>query len=747
MKAFLIQPPFVQLNAPYPAVHYLEAFLKAQDISATSYDHSIALYRAIFSRPGLEKVFAGVEGALAAGKSFSGAAQAELERYLSYKELYLEWIEGIVDFLAGQDPGFAHRITAAADLPRGARAAAFIEAAGGRPGPESARGLATRILEDLGDLISYALDPDFATVRYGDRLARSQGDFGEVVQALDTAWFITEVYAPWLSSFWAGRAAELAALGAGGEDILILITIPFPGCLTGALACARAAKASLGPRARIALGGGYVSTELRKLSDPRIFAYCEWLSFDAGYGSLASILAAIQEAGGNQKGLHKTMVLGPGGQVRAEGFEAPLPYAQVELEALKTVFPSYASANFSDYLSAVDSGNPMHRLWSDTPWMKFSLAHGCYWQRCAFCDTQLDYVRNFVPASQGYLLKAIEEASELHGLYGIHFVDEALPMRDLLAFADANRARAQKGERPYHYWGNVRFDPSWTEGRCAYLASSGLVAVSGGIEIATEAGLEMTDKGFDLAGLVKTLVSMRRAGLLVHAYLIYGFPGQGGQDILDSAEVVRQLFSAGLIDSGFWHRFVLTRGSRMMEDYAAGKLPGLKPLDRKGSFADNDLEFEGESAFDPWDGPLVAALDAWMAGDELETPAPVLLGRLGLKRPPRASIGPGLIEALITRAEAELAATRPEPSRKARWTGGLPRLSPSGKNTRLAWAYRGEIVDLVLGKDEARTIASAIETLAKAEHETSLGDFLGQAGLEDGSPVALSLLEAGLLGL
>lgn len=757
MKAILVQPPFVQLNAPYPAVHYLEAFLKAQGHDARSFDHSIALYRAIFSRPGLAKVFADVEAGIAAGRILPKAREAaELERYLSYKDLYLECIEGIVDFLSGGDPGFAHRLSAAAEFPRGSRAAALVEAAGGRLGPEEARGLATRILEDLGDLIAYALDPDFATVRYGDRLARSQGDFSEVLSALDSAWFLKEIYGPWLTTFWSVQAAEAPA----GEDVLLLVTIPFPGCLTGALACARAAKAALGSRARIALGGGYVSTELRNLEDSRIFDFCEWLSFDAGYGSLASILVRLGAGTARDihqiPGLYRTMLREAEGGVRAEGFPGSgestadgARFAAIEREALETVFPDYASADFSAYLAAVDSGNPMHRLWSDTPWLKFSLAHGCYWQRCAFCDTQLDYVKNFVPARLGPLLAAMASASKRHGLYGIHFVDEALPMRDLLAFGDANRARAARGGRPYHYWGNVRFDPSWTEDRSAYLAACGLVAVSGGIEIATEAGLAMTDKGFDLAGLVKTLVGMRRAGLLVHAYLIYGFPGQAPGDILDSAEVVRQLFSTGLIDSGFWHRFVLTRGSRMMEDYAQGRMPGLQPIDREGSFADNDLEFQGEAAFDPWDGPLVAALDAWMAGNELDLPAPALLARLGLQRPPRATIAPGLLEALIDRAEGELDAWKPEPTRRARWVGGLPRLSPggTGKKTRLAWVFRGETVELRLEPEGARRLASALASLASGAGETSYGDFLEAAGLKADSPEARALRGAGLLAL
>jgi len=718
MKAILVQPPFVQLNAPYPAIHYLDAYLRSKGHAASVHDHSIEVYRALYSREGLSKVFAAIEarplgpargpasgrGDAAASPAFGETERRELERYLSLKPLYLEWIDGLVAFLSGSDPAMAHRLASAAEFPRGARAEAYLEAAGGRIRCEEAQGLATAILEDLADLIRYSLDPDFGTVRYGERLAKSLADFSAVRAALGEGWFIRDFYRPWAAAFWKAQAEALAADGgagsgadsgaaagragggdSAGEPVLILVTIPFPGCLAGALACAgeaRAAFAERGLEVVIVFGGGYVSTELRELSDPGLFDFCDYLSFDAGFGSLASILARL--AGGDRP-LHLTMSR-KDGRVLAEGFgedrtepSAESPFAAEEREALASVFPDYRGVNFGRYLRAMDSDNAMHRLWSDTPWLKYSLAHGCYWARCAFCDTELDYVANYVPALIAPLMKAADRAAAHSGLYGLHFVDEAMPMSGLLAFAAANRARAATGKRPFSFWGNVRFDASWTEGRCEYLAASGLVAVSGGIEIATEGGLELTDKGFDLPRLVKTLVCMKRSGLLVHSYLIYGFPGQSGRDIVDSAEVVRQLFAAGLVDSAFWHRFVLTRHSRMMVEYRQGGRRDLRPLEAVAAnapgrdapvataeggtgrtadlpavatpaaaaalrsaepgapaataaamqpgatggrlFAANDLGFEGEEAFDVYDAPLVSSLEAWMQGEELERPA------------------------------------------------------------------------------------------------------------------------------
>ncbi len=764
MRALLIQPPFVQLNAPYPAIHYLAAFLRGRGHDTRALDHSIELYRRVFSRAGLMRLFDDARVRLASkAPHLRKSEAAEIERYFSYEPFYYAWIEGLVDFLSGGDPAFAHRLSSAAELPRGLRATAYLEVRDGRPGPDEARGLATAILEDLADFIRFTLDPEFGTVRYGERLAQSHASFDTVLSGLRNSYLITAFYRPYLDE----RLPALEAAWGSAPQVL-LITIPFPGCLLGALAAAQAARAAFGPELRVIFGGGYVSTELRSLVDARLFEFCDYLSFDAGYGSLASILEAegLEEAPppkpqtaprGDAAPLYRTM-LRESGSVVAVGFpegpdkpcilsrtigEADLRrFTDLETEALSSCFPDYCEVESGRYLRVLDSTNPMHRLWSESPWLKYHLAHGCYWKKCSFCDVELDYVARYCPVDVQALARAADTASRRLGLYGIHFVDEAMPMRTLLAFARANRERSLRGERPFSFWGNARFDASWTEDRCEYLAAAGLVAVSGGIEIATEWGLALTGKGFDLAGLVTRLVAMKRHGLLVHAYLIYGFPGQSARDIVDSAETLRQLVTAGLIDSAFWHRFVLTRRSRLMAEWRAGKRPMLRPIDRGGSFATNDLEFAGESVFDAFSGPLEALLTRWLEGKSLERPAARSLGM------PPSSVAQGLIESLIAKAESELDAARRRPPRaeaaRAYWIAGRPRIDVRGEHAELRWAYRGELVRRTLRTEEARSLHAAIEAASGPEGE-AIGEFIAKARLDPAGPTFAEIRNAGLV--
>ena len=213
MNAVIVQPPFVQLNAPYPAAWYLERYLRDRGIAATAYDHSIELYRALLAPAGLARVFDAADRVLQSGISAAGhrlddASRAQLLRYLSYRQAYLTWTGPLLSFLSGEDPGLAHRLGAAQDLPRGARTQAWLDARDGIAGPGEASELATRILEDAGDLVVYAYDPEFGTVRYAERLASSRADFSAVRRALDQSAFVRDLYDPWLRAFWSDRGVE-----------------------------------------------------------------------------------------------------------------------------------------------------------------------------------------------------------------------------------------------------------------------------------------------------------------------------------------------------------------------------------------------------------------------------------------------------------------------------------------------------------------------------------------------------------
>jgi hypothetical protein len=246
----------------------------------------------------------------------------------------------------------------------------------------------------------------------------------------------------------------------------------------------------------------------------------------------------------------------------------------------------------NDYLSFLDMLNPMHRLWSDGRWNKLTVAHGCYWKKCSFCDVSLDYISRYETASAELLVDRIETIVKETGQTGFHFVDEAAPPKALKALAE------ELIRRKVHisWWGNIRFEKTFTPELAELLAESGCIAMSGGLEVASDRLLKLMKKGVSVEQVAQVTKGFSEAGILVHAYLMYGFPTQTVQDTVDALEYVRQLFENGCIQSGFFHRFACTVHSPVglnPEDYGIELIP-LPPV----SFGKNDIGFIDRTGVD-----------------------------------------------------------------------------------------------------------------------------------------------------
>jgi radical SAM superfamily enzyme YgiQ (UPF0313 family) len=360
--------------------------------------------------------------------------------------------------------------------------------------------------------------------------------------------------------------------------------VPFPGAVYGAFRIAQALKAAH-PALRIALGGGFVNTELRELAEARVFDHVDAVTLDAGERPL---LALLEHWAGKRSAarLVRTFVRDSGGAVRYIDIgEADIPFDDVGT-------PTWDGLPLGSYLSLLDMLNPMHRLWSDGRWNKLTVAHGCYWKKCSFCDVSLDYISRYDAASAETLVDRIEAIVKETGQTGFHFVDEAAPPKSLKALA----AELQRRRVEISWWGNIRFEKSFTPALCRQLADSGCIAISGGLEVASDRLLALMKKGVSVEQVARVTRGFSDAGILVHAYLMYGFPTQTVQDTVDALEYVRQLFEAGCIQSGFFHRFACTVHSPVGRDPAAYGVT-LQPLP-PGRFAKNDIGFTDPTGTD-----------------------------------------------------------------------------------------------------------------------------------------------------
>ncbi|NCU05736.1 MAG: radical SAM protein, partial [Chitinophagaceae bacterium] len=258
----------------------------------------------------------------------------------------------------------------------------------------------------------------------------------------------------------------------------------------------------------------------------------------------------------------------------------------------ETGTPDYSDLLLHDYISVIEVVNPMHSLWSDGRWNKLTMAHGCYWGKCTFCDISLDYIKLYEPIAAKLLCDRMETIIAQTGNNGFHFVDEAAPPALMRALA----LEIIKRKLVVSWWTNVRFEKSFTRDLCLLLRASGCIAVSGGLEVASDRLLSLINKGVTVAQVARVNKHFTEAGIMVHAYLMYGFPTQTAQETIDSLEMVRQMFKTGVLQSAFWHQFAMTAHSPVgmnPEHFNVKKAKEVEIL-----FADNDVEHIDETGAD-----------------------------------------------------------------------------------------------------------------------------------------------------
>mgnify|MGYP000659202939 FL=1 len=703
-KVFFITPPFTQLNTPYPATAYLKGFLNTKGLASYQADLGLEVILQVFSKNGLAQLFARIESS---GKELSENGQ----RMMRLKSAYLRSIDPVISFLHDKNPTMAHLIAEQNYLPEASRfqQVADLEWAFGSMGVrDKARHLATLYLEDISDLIIEAVDPHFGFSRYAERLGRSASSFQELHEALHAPLtYIDEILVNILSEKILAEQPDLVA-----------ITTPFPGNLYSALRCGQWLKQNH-PHIKVALGGGYANTELRSLQEPRVFDFVDFISLDDGETPLMNLLEHLAGKRDLQD-LKRTFC-------RQDGIVTYLNGAKESDVKQKDVgIPDYTDLPLDKYLSVIEIANPMHRLWSDGRWNKLTLAHGCYWGKCTFCDISLDYIKNYESTTAPMLVDRIEAMIQQTGNNGFHFVDEAAPpalMRDVAL-------EIIRRDLTVVWWTNIRFEKSFTRDLCQLLVRSGCIAVSGGLEVASDRLLALIDKGVTVSQVAQVADHFTQAGILVHAYLMYGFPTQTAQETVDSLEVVRQLVENGVMHSGFWHQFALTAHSPVGLNPDAYHIKILNP--EPGSFANNDLEHADPKGADhgQFSEGLKKSLFNYMHGIGLDMP----LQEWFEFKIPRTQIPKNYIARILTQQDEKI----PKANAKICWLGPIPTL---GQITRGKYAFHlstgREEVELLVPEKLATWLVEILasvslgpwktwtfEEFQQAFNQAGLGDFM-----------------------
>ena len=565
-KLFVITPPFTQLNTPYPATAYIKGFLNTKNIESVQADLGIDVILELFSKKGLIDLFQ------VSGSKFQvlvSEISDNSKRIFALQEEYIKTIDAVIQFLQGKNPTLALQICQEDFLPEASRFAQLEEldwAFGSMGTQDKAKHLATLYLEDISDYIVECVDENFGFSRYAERLGRSANSFDELYGALQQEpTYIDSI----LISILKEKIESV-------KPTFFLISVPFPGNLYSAFRCAQWVRQNH-PEIKISMGGGFPNTELRSLSDKRVFEFFDFITLDDGEVPIEELIFNLENPNSNS---YKRTFLLENGEVVYKNNSLKHDYKQAFVGT-----PDYSDLPLDKYISVIEIVNPMHRMWSDGRWNKLTMAHGCYWGKCTFCDISLDYIKVYEPVAANLLCDRMEEMMLQTGQNGFHFVDEAAPPALMRALA----LEILRRKLAVTWWTNIRFEKSFSKDLCLLLKASGCIAVSGGLEVASDRLLKLIDKGVTVEQVAKVTRNFTEAGIMVHAYLMYGYPTQTIQETIDSLEMVRQLFEAGILQSGFWHQFAMTAHSPV--GLYPEKFGVTKATEAIGTFANNDIDY------------------------------------------------------------------------------------------------------------------------------------------------------------
>jgi hypothetical protein len=527
-------------------------------------DLGIEVILEIFSKKGLERIFQTPNSQL---------LTPNLQRISALQNDYIQTIDAVISFLQGKNPTLARQICSGNFLPEASRFEQLddMEYAFGTMGmQDKAKHLATLYLEDLSDYIVACVDENFGFSRYAERLGRSANSFDELYHQLNQKpTYIDEITLSILNQ----KLTEI-------QPKLVCFSVPFPGNLYSAFRCAQLVKTNF-PNIRTAMGGGFPNTELRDLKDKRVFEFFDFITLDDGELPIELLHHSVchSEDGGILSNEFKRTLLLECNEVKYKNNSLKHDYKQSEVGT-----PDYSDLQLDKYISVIEIANPMHSLWSDGRWNKLTMAHGCYWGKCTFCDISLDYIKLYEPIAAKLLVDRMEELIAQTNENGFHFVDEAAPPALMKEVA----LEILRRKLTVSWWTNIRFEKSFTADLCQLLKASGCIAVSGGLEVASDRLLELIKKGVTVEQVAQVTRNFTESGIMVHAYLMYGYPTQTIQETIDSLEMVRQLFELGILQSGFWHQFAMTAHSPV------GMFPeefGVIPQQSEITFANNDIQF------------------------------------------------------------------------------------------------------------------------------------------------------------
>ncbi len=505
-RVLLIYPPFSMPDKPYISLPVLAAHLRGRGIVVRALDANIEFLRR----------YAAPEN-VARGRAFAAARFAELnDRQALDAESLLEYLS-LAEAFAGENAGEEPDPFADRSLPIDERMRLFRRALLFANAPNFPEG------------VDFIVTTGY--IRHISKAGRfSPGDL--VAAAAADSWLYREL-----------RAILEPALK-DRETPVVGISAAFPDQALAAFISARIIKEHRSD-CHVVLGGTYVASHLRSADRPELFRWVDSLVLDDGERPLERL---VSELSGDAPDLAAVP-----GLVWRRGNEILRNAAAPPIGLEEAPPPDYSIYDLDRYLV------PRDRMA-----LLFRLSSGCPWARCAFCRTELPFIRDHVQPTAERLYGQLRATVEATGVRIFHFTDDAAspPVMESLS-----RKLAAQG--PAIRWMvNFRVDPRLTLERLLLFEQAGCHSLYLGIESYNDRILKLMRKGISVAQIDRTLDVLSWTDIRVTAYMIVGFPGETEAEALSSFAGIARLVKEGKIHECIYNVFELVPYSAVFREKA-----------------------------------------------------------------------------------------------------------------------------------------------------------------------------------
>jgi len=180
-------------------------------------------------------------------------------------------------------------------------------------------------------------------------------------------------------------------------------------------------------------------------------------------------------------------------------------------------------------------GLPLEKYFTPEVTLPLLTSRGCYWGKCEFCHHGMIYGEKYASAEVENVLRDVTALSLRHSTRAFAFNDEAIPPK---IFRGIGSSFPQFSESGWRFTGLLKFERYYQDADFKAAFNVGFRTLYVGLESASEKVLALMKKNCSRSTMLDNLRSAAKAGIWMHCFLFFGFPGETEVDAQETFDFI-----------------------------------------------------------------------------------------------------------------------------------------------------------------------------------------------------------------